>query len=340
MEVRMKEKIKSVLPAGIVYKVKQIKFYFRMKKIYKYDFEKFKAGYAIDLEDATKEKLDSQLIFFSHAIEKGLSHKELRTKFGMIPLTELSKCLNEYNRRNLSKENIRYKVALSAIKNYQLVHIDRGVEIDFLEGIFSKEILNEVKQINEVFSGVINVKREDKLRNNEKNFESLSKERTSVREFSKEPVPLEKIEKAITIALKSPSVCNRQPSRISIIRDKEQMETILKIQGGYKGYSMPDKLLLITASNSAFISPNERNEGFIDGGLFSMSLLYALEYKGLAACALNAMMDVNDEKKVKSILQIPKEESLIMFIAVGNFQEDILSPKSYRDNVADIMRML
>ena len=60
----------------------------------------------------------------------------------------------------------------------------------------------------------------------------------------------------------------------------------LKIQGGFLGYAMPPVLLLVTSDIRAFMNNGERNEPFVDGGLFSMSLLYALEAYGLAACPL------------------------------------------------------
>lgn len=42
--------------------------------------------------------------------------------------------------------------------------------------------------------------------------------------------------------------------------------------------------MLVTADLQAFMGSNERNEGYVDSGLFSMSLLYAMKSCGLAAC--------------------------------------------------------
>jgi nitroreductase len=67
-----------------------------------------------------------------------------------------------------------------------------------------------------------------------------------------------------------------------------------------------------------------------------MALLLALEYKGLAACPLNAMLSVAREKSIRSLVSFPESESIIMFLAVGNFKPEIKVPKSFRYSAKDI----
>lgn len=105
------------------------------------------------------------------------------------------------------------------------------------------------------------------------------------------------------------------------IADPEKIATALKIQGGFNGYGMPPVLLLITSDIRAFMNNGERNEPFVDGGLFSMSLLYALEAYGLAACPLNAMFSLSQDRKTRALLHIPNYELPVMYIAVGNFPD-------------------
>lgn len=90
----------------------------------------------------------------------------------------------------------------------------------------------------------------------------------------------------------------------------------------------------------AFIRANERNQPFIDGGLFSMSLLNALEFEGLGACALNAMMDKKTEERIFEILKIKSNDRLIMFISVGNFKNEVKVPVSLRNNLEDIINII
>lgn len=67
-----------------------------------------------------------------------------------------------------------------------------------------------------------------------------------------------------------------------------------------------------------------QNELFAHGELFSMSLLYALEAYGLAACPLNVMFDLSRERRTCMLLDIPDNKFLVMHIAVGNFPDTVL----------------
>lgn len=97
------------------------------------------------------------------------------------------------------------------------------------------------------------------------------------------------------------------------IVDPEKIATALKIQGGFNGYGMPPVLLLITSDIRAFMNNGERNEPFVDGGLFSMSLLYALEAYGLAACPLNAMFSLSQDRQTRALLHIPDYELPVIY---------------------------
>lgn len=80
---------------------------------------------------------------------------------------------------------------------------------------------------------------------------------------------------------------------------------------------MPLVLLLVTSDIRGFINGSERNELFVDGGLFPVSLLYALDIYGLAECPLTAMHDLSQEQRTCKLLNIPDNEFLVMCVAVG-----------------------
>ena len=68
-----------------------------------------------------------------------------------------------------------------------------------------------------------------------------------------------------------------------------------------------------------------------------MSVLYALEYKGLAACPLHAMFETGRDLTVRGMLDIPENEKLITFISVGHFKKESHVPKSFRYAPSDII---
>lgn len=132
-------------------------------------------------------------------------------------------------------------------------------------------------------------------------------------------MPQDAFDKVYEVAMKTPSVCSRQATRVYQITDPVTVKAALDIQVGFRGYAPPPVLLLVTSDIRACMNENERNKPFTDGGLFSMSLLYALEVYGLAACPLNVMFDLSRERRTRRLLDIPDNEFLIMYIAVGNF---------------------
>ena len=140
--------------------------------------------------------------------------------------------------------------------------------------------------------------------------------------------------------MRTPTVCNRQPARLRIILNSGIIGKALDYQGGFNGYKLPPALLLVTADNAVFMAPQERNEGFTDGGLFGMSLLLSLEREGLAACPLNTMMKEGPEKATRKLLNIPENENMVMYIAVGHFPDEVKTCVSHRFDAADIITIL
>jgi nitroreductase len=103
----------------------------------------------------------------------------------------------------------------------------------------------------------------------------------------------------------------------------------------HNGFARPDQylstLMVICFSKSSFDYPLERNQGYTDGGLFSMSIMYALTHLGLASCPLNANLSKIAEKKLRNAINLSDEFGLVMFIAVGHFQDKTIVPVSQRD---------
>ncbi|EMF0107590.1 nitroreductase family protein [Enterococcus hirae] len=338
LEVSKMDRLKKRIPKPIYGFAKNIYSSYKIKKFYNYDLKRFKSGYIAQYKNASEEQLEAYLTFFSHSIEKGLSHTDFRANFGRRALTSLAEVMFVYNEKNYNKSNERYLVALSVLKNYLAVHEKKGFQTTIANELFTDDFLGEVRNADIKLSGTIKVVKEDKIDNQKKNFFELSNGRHSVREFSDKKVDTTLIRNAVEISSKTPSVCNRQASRVYAISDEKKIAEVLKVQKGFNGYKLPPVLMLVTATNNMLVSPLERNEAFIDGGLFSMSLLYSLEYHGLAACALNAMLSSDDENRIKDILNVPDAEVLIMFIATGYFKEEVNSPRSYRDSVEKILK--
>jgi nitroreductase len=181
----------------------------------------------------------------------------------------------------------------------------------------------------------------DVLRYTKADFSEFSKARFSIREFSDEPVPIEKITKAVKTAQKAPSVCNRQSSRVYVLSNRETIDNVFSIHRGNRGFShLVDKLIIVTSDLAVFYGAGERNQAFIDAGIFSMSLMYGLHNVGLATCPLNWCTSGNNDRRLRRMIKIKDSESIILLLAVGNYRDEFKVAKSTRKPVEEIMSIV
>lgn len=286
-------------------------------------------------------RIQARVMFLTHQIEKGLSHADFRYGFGKKVFKELPTLLTRLERveEECSSDTV-YQESISALHEYMQRHINAGKDISWHRSLFSADQWQRIMEADSSIGGSIVIRKADKENNAELPFGKLSKDRHSVRVFSDAPVSLDEIRKSIQTAMRTPSVCNRQPTRVHVILDKEIIKEALRIQGGVNGYPAPPVLIMITSDLRAFMTSYERNEGYTDGGLFGMSLLLALESQGLGACPLNTMFTAKAEKKTRKLLRIPDYEVPVMYIEVGNFLEETRTCRSTRLSGEDITTVM
>lgn len=322
----MINKIVALTPDGLVEKLKIARLFGE----YIQDFKRYSNNALLGTKGSSKNQLIGIIIFRTHAIEKGLSHNDFRPEFGKESIFgKLNKHLMEYKQLGYDLENQFIQAAISALNEYKKRHVDQEIDIPWFDNLFRTWLkpTPELSGTKEVF------------RNNASNrsYSDIVSSRVSIREFGSGNVDLQDIEDAIHISVKTPSVCNRQPWKVKVVSNPDIISKLLKVQGGFGGYNLPNKLLLVTVDTSLFNGRNERNEPYIDGGLFTMSLLYALESKNIATVALNAMFTNKRSKQVADILNLNDSEMLITFIAVGEYPESAMVPKSFRGDYKQII---
>ncbi|MFI3685942.1 nitroreductase family protein [Vagococcus fluvialis] len=334
----MKNKIKQNIPNFLLIYYRKVSNYYRLKKLVTNDRKLFFKNASLYSEDGYNERqLKYRLIYAVHGIEKGLSHENLRLGFGKEQLVYIKTLLDEYVRMGITKNCSVYLDTISVLSEYVNVHKEKDYDLSYFNEVYF-EFLDEIININSLRTGVL--KKIETKDNNKKNFAELSKERFSVRDFSKKEVTNDVIRNVVDIALKTPSACNRQMWTVKAIKDENKIERVLSFQRGFSGYDTPPILFLVTVSLESFQFPRERNQAFVDGGLFSMSLLYSLEYHNLAACALNSELTLEDEKEIREILDIPKSEVMIMFIASGYFKKEYFVCKSPRLDADEVLMII
>ncbi len=287
-------------------------------------------------------QLESHIVYCTHQVEKGLSHQDFRSGFGARVLSELAGHLARFEKIGGDTSGIAYQSAIAALSEYRERHAADAGALDAFRGRIGDDLYAKLGRGMNVPGGSLAFDHTCGRDNGAASlpYEQLLCQRHSVREYSNEPVDVDKVRSAIDLAMRAPSACNRQPTRLRLVLDEGMIESILGITSGFRGYKMPPALIVVTVDNRVYFGPQEHNEGFVDGGIFSMALLLALEDKGLASCPLNTMLRRGPEKRLRELVGLPHWEEFVMLIAVGNYPENPLTCQSARLGTSDILTVV
>lgn len=309
----------------------------RLAYLAQIDVARFARTASFSAYDSGYEQVVSRIMYNVHALEKGLARVgDRRLGFGSKALADLNDALVVYVSQGYDQSAFAFVEGLSVLQRYLDLHGDAGFDATAIRKLVNADFLVAGERTKA--AGTKIVRRLDKMDNHTKSFYEIAQARSSVREFSGDPIERAKVLNALRNAEKTPSVCNRQGWRVYWVDSSDLASQVLKHQRGFGYPQMPEVLLTVTISNNTFLSPVERNEAFVDGGLFAMSVLYGLEHEGLAAVPLNAMMYAKDQRAVRQLLDIDDSEMIIMFIGVGAFPEETTVPISDRKPAESFIR--
>lgn len=327
MKSKFKAIFKRIIPISFINYMSKINKLIVGKKTYRADYKRFRKNAFTLTKKSGKDNLKAEISMHAHRLEKGLSYPNFREGFGKEAYSSLINAMNSYKEK-YELDDVVYQTGLSVINEYIKKHVGTKIDTEYLEN----QLLSLKTGDIEDHGGILKLKANDVFKDTQLEFESFILSRHTVRDFSKEEVPQSKIEEALKIAGQTPSACNKQPWFTYVVKNTDIIKEILKIKGGLSGSGNIQYLLLITTDNNYLLDFSERKQGFIDAGMYGVTLLYALHYKNLAACTINARSFPKINTKIKKILSIPNSQDFIFFIAVGNYLEEFSVPKSKRDN--------
>lgn len=313
-------------------KIFYVSDYLKIKKLFKSDQKRFmKNSFGKGINSDSFEQLEARITKEYHAIEKGLSYKNLRFGFGEQPLYNLLELLKKYTSKMYSIDSHCYKTAISTLYEYVSLHEEHNKE-NLIPVENLKQKVKDLDETNNRLGGVTYLNKEEIEKNLLGDFKEFSLSRHSVRDYSNEPVDEELLQQAYNLAQSTPSACNRQSWKVKIVSDKNMKKIIRENQNGNRGFGeYVDKFIVITSDTQYYAKPRERNQANIDGGMYAMNLLYALHYYGIATVSLSASLMIDQEIILRKKLNISESENFIMFIGVGNYtDEEFKVPRSDR----------
>ena len=326
----LKQKIKE-------YK-KTIEMNWIIRKSYSNDCDEFLKWQYNNPGIKTKNAYEAKILRQAHVLEKGMSLRKPKSGFGVKKALELLEYIAEYEDCGFSiKESQAVLNSLGVLCAYVEFHENRGFS--------PNEVKTKLKKYNDFIPrtgekfGVVECDRETMRQHAQGNFQEFFCSRHSVRQFSEEPVTEDEIRKAVSLAMHAPSACNRQSVKAYFYRDEETNHKLSNLIAGNTGFEKDaSKYIVITSDISAFYEAFERNQMYVDGGIFALALAEAFHYYGIASCILQNGESAEKNAKFHDVCRnIPANEKIILFLAIGHYPKQFTYASSHRKKLQDVL---
>lgn len=266
-----------------------------------------------------------------HGIEKGLALPEPRPGFGKSLISRTIFFLERYERQFGIDEV--YCHAFNAIRQYVYFNAQMSTEVPIAER-FVKAKADQVEKYGVREGGVTLVRQEDIFALSSGSFSDLVRARHSIRSFGKRKIKHETVQKAVELAQRTPSVCNRPTTKIFSFSNDSKKKEILDLQNGNRGFGYSASHVFIIASDlRCFNGAKERNQSFVDGGLTAMSFVFALQSLSVGTCFLNWSAERKRDKALKTLAGIPDYYNIVTLIVAGELPEKFYITQSPKKNI-------
>ena len=247
----------------------------------------------------------ANLIRNVHSIEKGLSLENPRVGFGEKKINNMLTQIEFIKNSDALYHKEAVNMALSVLSKYLEVMKKKQFNDEIMYKI--EQCLSDNKYFFKENGGVINI---SKL-------------------------------KALCLAQRCPSACNRQAYRVYVIDDEQKKADLCGWFEGVGGFQ--DKVqsfVLITGKISSY-NESEINQYIVSASIYAAYLSLTLHLYGFGACMIQRpVVWSKDWDKIRQKFSIPYDEQIILAIAVGNLKENFNVPVSYRLKSDEIIKFL
>lgn len=307
---------------------------------FEYDQSRILKFSGIFMNESRERKL-AQIIATYHVVEKGLTMPNRRFVFGVAILRDLMKLINSFVAK-YGEDEPQVVHAIGVIKAYYELHLNNGIEnVDGNPEFFLKlkEFLDKWPSVP--IANQIHISREEYFSARMSSFPEFASSRKTLRHYSAADLPIERIRSAVQHALNTPSACNRQHCRVYCITQQDTINKALEIQKGSRGFGhLANKLLVVTSNLEDVLWIGERNDAFINGGLFLMNLCYALHWEKIAHCILNWSRTPAEDIALRKLIPLKDSETVIALLTCGEAPEEFEIASSPRKDIDYVFEVI
>lgn len=265
----------------------------------------------------TEKELDFKLRFLIHKLEKGMAFKNTKCPFGVQVTKDILNLIKTQKPTTHTKNQINdilntYQKYLLEKCQHKISVLDNYLEVNnplYAKREYLAQPYKETTTTNHI---------------DLEQFKSFFDKRISVRDYDKDwsHLDFERLKKSIEITKKTPSVCNRQPWKIVIVKNEAVIKKLLQHQNGNLGFSNIKVLAIVIADLTAYVDDKEVYQPFFDTGMLGMSLLLSIHAAGFAACPLNLCTSHKDQNAIIKLLNLPKNYRATLMVSIGKPDND------------------
>ncbi|HWJ72332.1 MAG TPA: nitroreductase family protein [Kaistia sp.] len=304
---------------------------------YAYDYRRFARASFLN-GPISRESRKAHIHLLAHTVEHGLSLRDPRPAFGLAKVSQLCDETASYIEDH--GVDASAEIAVKALVAYAAFNSECGGDIGAL-GDRIAEVERRIETVRaELLGGTEDVLADEIRQRASMDFLGFMDARHSVRQYADQPVAPQIIERAVRAAQQTPSSCNRQTCRAYVFTDKDDIARVLAFQQGNRGFGEQlGGLAIVTSDLSHWHAVGERYQGWIDGGMFAMTLALGLHAEGLGACMLNWSATQEIDRAMRAFVGIPDDELVITMIGFGHMPHRFKVPRSQRKPLGDVLRL-
>lgn len=333
--MKIRERVRTLVSPVVRAKIRRRIDRFRVSSNFGKDRKRFLKWSSAVREPNDRSQLAAHLTMDYHRIEKGMALPSPRPGFGAEVVQRLASGVQRYI-ASFGEDELVLTV-FAALKQYREFQAEFGLankELDDLLANFKSD-----DQLPLSKAGTIPLK--SKLLHG---FDPIEAEkflfsRHSMRQYTGQIVHDSVIEKIVSLAQKAPSVCNRQSCRLYVANSEEKIAQVLAFQNGNRGFGHTlGGVFIVTSDLRSFVSLGERNQAYVDGGIFAQQVLLAIHSQCLGGCMLNWSVTEDQDHRLREHLAIPDHDVVITMIGFGYPAEDAVVAASPRIDKANVLR--
>ncbi len=300
-----------------------------------YDYRRY-ATTSFAIRSSGREHRRAIIRILTHYIEGGMSFPDVRLGYGQEKIQSIVSKVQSYVADFGADETVEW--AVSTLQDYVEFHRAKDAVPPEIERALAKLQEQLGMKARKTVGGAELVTASDIRAATDFDFEGFLKNRHSVRQYAPGPIDDETIRRAVANAQQSPNVCNRQTCRVYALNRRDDVQRVLDYQAGNAGFRQEIETVFVITSNMSHLNLiGERYQGWIDGGIFAMTLALSLHAEGLGACFLNWSVEMEQDRALRQCIGIPDNEIVITMMSAGHLKEEFRVPVSQRKPLDDVL---